>query len=44
VDHASFIFGSWIGTAVAVITYAVWVLRRGRALSEHASTEEKPWT
>ena len=43
-DHAAFILGSWIGTAVAVIAYAVWVLRRGRAPSKHASTEEKPWT
>jgi hypothetical protein len=42
--HASFILGSWFGTAAAVIAYAVWVLRRGRALSEQASTEEKPWT
>ncbi|MDP5108300.1 MAG: hypothetical protein NWP73_00890 [Ilumatobacteraceae bacterium] len=43
-DHAAFILGSWIGTAVAVIAYATWVLRRGRVLSKHASTEEKPWT
>jgi len=43
-DHASFIIGSWVLTAVSVLAYAVWVLRRGRALAQHATTEEMPWT
>ena len=43
-NHASFIIGSWVLTAVSVSVYAVWVLRRGRTLSQHATTEEMPWT
>jgi heme exporter protein CcmD len=43
-DHASFIFGSWIITAVSVGAYAFWVLRRGRELAQHATREEMPWT
>lgn len=42
--HATFILGSWIGTGVSVIAYAVWIIRRGRALSQHATDEEMPWT
>ena len=43
-DHASFVVGSWVLTAGSVIAYAVWIIRRGRALSQHASHEEMPWT
>jgi len=43
-EHASFIFGSWVITAVAIGAYAVWVLRRGRELAKHATREEMPWT
>lgn len=43
-DHATFIIGSWILTAVAVGTYAGFVIRRGRNLSKHATHEEMPWT
>jgi heme exporter protein CcmD len=42
--HASFIFGSWGITAVSVVVYAVWVIRRGRELAKHATREEMPWT
>ncbi|MSZ96354.1 MAG: heme exporter protein CcmD [Actinobacteria bacterium] len=44
VKHASFIIGSWVLTAGSVLTYAVWILRRGRALAQHATREEMPWT
>ncbi len=43
-EHASFIFGSWIITAVSVGAYAIWVLRRGRELAKQATREEMPWT
>ncbi len=43
-DDAGFILGSWIITVVAVGAYAVWVLRRGRNLAEHATSEDMPWT
>jgi heme exporter protein CcmD len=43
-EHASFIFGSWAITAVAVGVYALWVIRRGRELAKHATREEMPWT
>lgn len=42
--HATFVIGSWILTSGSVIAYAVWVIRRGRALSQHATAEEMPWT
>lgn len=43
-DHATFVVGSWVLTFASVVAYAVWVLRRGRALSRNASTGEMPWT
>ncbi len=43
-EHVSFIFGSWVITAVAVGVYALWVIRRGRELAKHATREEMPWT
>ena len=43
-EHASFIFGSWGITAVSVGAYALWVIRRGRELVKHATSEEMPWT
>ncbi len=42
--HASFVIGSWVLTAGSVVSYAIYVIRRGRALSRHASREEMPWT
>ena len=43
-DHASFIIGSWVLTAASVLAYAVWIIRRGRSLAQHATSEEMPWT
>ena len=43
-EHASFIFGSWVITAGALGVYALWVIRRGRELAQHATREEMPWT
>ncbi len=43
-DDAGFIIGSWVITAVSVAAYAVWVMRRGRKLAEHATDEDMPWT
>lgn len=43
-EHAGFILGSWIVTAVAVAAYAFFVVRRGSELARHASDEEMPWT
>lgn len=43
-DHAGFIIGSWVLTMLAVGGYAGFVIRRGRALSKHATHEEMPWT
>ena len=43
-EDAGFILGSWIITVMSVAAYAVWVIRRGRTLSEHATSEDMPWT
>jgi hypothetical protein len=43
-EDASFIIGSWVLTFIAVGTYAAFVIRRGRELSRHATSEEMPWT
>lgn len=43
-EHASFIIGSWVLTAVSVVAYAVFIVKRGRSLSQDASREEFPWT
>jgi hypothetical protein len=43
-DDAGFVLGSWIITVVSVAAYAVWVVRRGRKLAEHATSEDMPWT
>jgi hypothetical protein len=43
-EHATFIIGSWVLTAASTLAYTVWTLRRGRALSKHATHEEMPWT
>ncbi len=43
-EDAGFIIGSWVLTAAAVISYAVWMIRRGKKLAEHATREEMPWT
>jgi hypothetical protein len=43
-DHASFIFGSWILTMVSVGLYSFFTVRRGKRLAQQASYEEMPWT
>lgn len=43
-DHATFIIGSWVLTAVSVAAYCVWVVRRGRSLARNATRDEMPWT
>ena len=43
-DHAGFIIGSWALTIGSIVAYAAWVVRRGRALSRNATTEDMPWT
>ena len=43
-EDASFIIGSWVLTFIAVGAYAAFVIRRGRDLSRHATSEEMPWT
>jgi len=43
-EHATFILGSYAGTAVSIALYAVWIIRRGRTLAEHATDAEMPWT
>lgn len=43
-EHATFVIGSWVLTAGSLIGYAAWIIRRGRALSKHATNEEMPWT
>ena len=43
-EHASFIIGSWVLTAVAVGVYAAWIMRRGRELAQQHSEQEVPWT
>lgn len=43
-EDATFIIGAWVITLVAVAGYAVFVVRRGRALSRHATRDEMPWT
>jgi heme exporter protein CcmD len=43
-EHASFIIGSWVITGISVGAYALWTVRRGRALARRATREEMPWT
>lgn len=43
-DDAGFILGSWILTGVAIGTYALWVVRRGKALTRNIDRSELPWT
>lgn len=43
-EHASFIIGSWVLTAVAVGTYAGWIIKRGRELSRRHNQQDLPWT
>lgn len=43
-EHASFIIGSWVLTAVAVGVYAGWIMRRGRELAKQHNEQELPWT
>ena len=43
-EDASFIIGSWVLTFITVGAYAAFVIRRGRELSRHATSEEMPWT
>ena len=43
-ENAGFIVGSWVLTLGSIGAYAVWIVRRSRALSRHATTEDMPWT
>jgi hypothetical protein len=43
-DHASFIFGSWILTMASVTAYSIFTIRRGKRLTQHATRDEMPWT
>ena len=42
--HATFIIGSWVLTFASVVSYTVWVVRRGRQLASRATKDEMPWT
>jgi hypothetical protein len=42
--HVGFIVASYAITFSAVIGYSVFVIRRGRALAQHAKKEDMPWT
>ena len=42
--HQGFIVASYAITFGAVIGYALFVVRRGRKLAEHAKNEDMPWT
>lgn len=39
----TYIAAAWIVTFVAVATYSVWVIRRGRDLSEKVPEEDRRW-
>lgn len=43
-DHASFIIGSWVLTAVSVGAYAGWIVKRGRELARRHNEQDLPWT
>ena len=43
-ENAGFVVGSWAITLGSIVAYAVWVVRRGRSLSRHATNEDMPWT
>lgn len=43
-EHATFVLGSWLLTVFSIAAYAAFILRRARALSKNATTEEMPWT
>ena len=42
--HAFYVAAGWGGAATLVGAYAVWVLRRGRALSRQVPPEERRWS
>jgi hypothetical protein len=42
--HQGFIVASYVITFSAIISYSVFVIRRGRALAKHAKKEDMPWT
>ncbi|HZA77355.1 MAG TPA: heme exporter protein CcmD [Acidimicrobiales bacterium] len=42
--HAFYVAAGWGGAAALVSAYAVWVLRRGRALSRQVPPEERRWS
>ena len=44
VTHVGYIAAGWAGTAAVLGAYAVWVLRRGRALSRRVPPEERRWS
>jgi hypothetical protein len=42
--HAGYVAAGWGGAAALIGVYAVWVLRRGRALSRQVPPEERRWS
>lgn len=43
-SHAGFVMAGWGVTVVAVVGYAVAVIRRGRALSARVPPEDRRWS
>lgn len=41
---ASFVIAAWLVVTVVIATYVLWVLRRGRKLSESVPENERRWT
>ena len=43
VDNWGYIAAAWIITAVVLATYAIVVIRRGRALAEQVPADRQRW-
>jgi heme exporter protein CcmD len=43
-EYPGFVFAAWGAAALSLGGYAVWVLRRGRRLSEQVPEDERRWS
>ena len=43
-NDVNFVIAAWLVTTVVITAYVLWVLRRGRKLSESLPENERRWT
>jgi heme exporter protein CcmD len=44
VSHAGYVFAGYAVVFAVLVTFAIWVLAKGRALAKRVPPEEMPWT